>query len=60
MSMCADWWLLWVLGVVHLYEEAAAIKHSSCSTRSIIAARLLGEGAAECCATFGLHKFVLV
>ena len=41
-------------------EWAAAIKHSSCSTHCMIAARLLGEGSAECCATAGLHKFVLV
>ena len=60
MSMCADWWLLRVLGLVRLREGAAAIKCSSCSTRCMIAARLLGEGSAECCATAGLHKFVLV
>ena len=60
MSMCADWWLLQVLGLVCLREGAAAIKRSSCSTHCMIAARLLGEGSVECCATVGLHKFVLV
>ena len=60
MSMCADCWLLWVLGLLRLCEGAAATKRSSCSTHCMIAARLVGEESADCCATVGLHDFILV
>ena len=59
MSMCADCWLLWMLSLLHLCEGTAATKCSSCSTR-MIAARLVGEGSANCCATVGLHEFISV
>ena len=59
MSMYADKWLLWVLGLLHLCERAAATKCSSCSNHCKIAARLVGENSAEYCATARLHDFVL-
>ena len=60
MSMCSDWWLLRVLGLLCLCEGVAATKCSSCSTHCMMAEGLVGEESAECCATVGLHKFVLV
>ena len=60
MSICADCWLLWVLGMLHLIEGAAAIQGSSCFTRWMIAARFMGAESADYYATVGFPDFVLV
>ena len=60
MSMCADCWLLWVLGLFRLLEGAAAIQCSSYSTHCMIAARFVGAESAASCATVGFPDFVLV
>ena len=60
MSMCADCWLVQVLGLLHLLEGVAATQHSSCSTHCMIAARFVGAESAACCATIGFPDFVLV
>ena len=60
MSICADCWLLWVLGLLRLLEGAAATQHSSCSTCCMIAARFVGAESAACCATVRFPDFVLV
>ena len=60
MSMCADCWLLLVLGLLRLFEGAVAIQRSSCSTHCMIAARFVGAESAACCASFGFPDFVLV
>ena len=60
ISICADYWLLQVLGLLHLLEGTAATQCSSCSTRWMIAARFVGAESADCCATVGFPNFVLV
>ena len=60
MSMCADCWLLRVLGLLCLLEAAAATQCSSCSTRCMIAAKFMGAESAACCATIGFSDFILV
>ena len=60
MSMCADFGLLRVLGLLHLLEGAAATQRSSCSTHWMIAARFVGAESADYCITAGFPEFVLV
>ena len=60
MSMCADSWLLRVLGLLRLFEGAAAIQRSNCSTHCMIAARFVGTESVACCASVGFLDFVLV
>ena len=53
MSMCADCWLLRVLGLLRLLEGAAAMQCSSCSTHCMIAAKFVGAGFEACFTTVG-------
>ena len=53
LSICANGWLLWVLGLLCLLEGAAATQCFSCSTRYMIPERYVGAESEACFATVG-------